>query len=140
MSAILKKIKDDQVVARKQRDHTVAKQLTTLLGEASPSGNDSTTDDAVIKVVKKFIKNANEMRNFTTDAQEQYNIDMEIALYENYLPRQLNSFELRDIIKALISETGADNIGKIMAGLNKNYKGEFDGKLASQIAKEELSS
>ncbi|MDX1532622.1 MAG: GatB/YqeY domain-containing protein [Nitrosopumilaceae archaeon] len=137
MSELLSRIKIDQLKARKQKDHFTAKALTTLLGEASPSGNETTNDDAVVKVVRKFIKNAKEMAKYA-NAYDRYNIDAEIALYETYLPRQLNQFELRDIIKALILESGADNIGKVMAGLNKKYKGEFDGGLASKIAKEEL--
>ena len=57
---MLSRIKADQVQARKNRDTIKASILTTLLGEATPTGNQATTDNDVIKVVNKFVKNIDE--------------------------------------------------------------------------------
>lgn len=135
MSKLLDKIKKDRLTAMKQGDKIVATQLTTLLGEASPSGNQEVTDQDVEKVVQKFAKNAKEMLKYTEDAQKKYGIEWEIILYESYLPKQLTEQELRFKITELISQ-GCDNIGKVMGQLNQQHKGQFDGKVASQIVKE----
>lgn len=136
MSKLLEKIKKDRLTVMKQGDRIVATQLTTLLGEASPSGNQEVTDQDVEKVVQKFAKNAKEMLKYTSDPQKQYNIEWEIVLYESYLPKQLTEDEIRRIITHAQEDLGLNNIGQIMGFLNKNHKGQFDGKLASQIAKE----
>jgi len=44
---------------------------------------------------------------------------------------------LRELIKQLV-DGGAGNIGAVMGGLNQQFKGRFEGKLASSIAKEIL--
>lgn len=111
-------------------------QLTTLLGEASPSGTQTTTDDEVQKVITKFAKNAKEMLEYTGDLEKRKDITVEIQLYESYLPKQLTESELRYIITNVHEGMNFQNIGQIMGYLNKTYKGQFDGKLASQIAKE----
>lgn len=139
MSELLQRIKSDQVQARKNRDKPVADALTTLLGEASPSGTESVTDEQVQKVVEKFVKNLQQMIELTTDAQKQYNMENEIALYKQYLPKQIEGFELEELVVNLITYDHCDNIGKVMKALNDNYKGQFNGKEASMIAKRLLS-
>lgn len=136
MSKLLEKIKADRLIARKQGDVLSAMQLTTLLGEASPSGTQTVTDDEVQKVITKFAKNAKEMLEYTGDPEKRKDITVEIQLYESYLPKQLTEDELQRIIINAVDEMGFNSIGAIMGFLNMTHKGKFDGKLASQIAKE----
>ena len=39
-------------------------------------------------------------------------------------------------LKAAITKSGATNIGEVMKYLKANHDGQYDGKLASQVAKE----
>ena len=139
MSKLLDTIKADQLEARKLGDTLRAKLLTTLLGEASPSGNDTTTDDKVQAVVKKFIKNLDEMLKYSKSDSEHFSTLNEIEILNKYMPKQLSEEELDDIVCDLIDD-GCDNIGKIMKELNTKYKGQFDGKVASGLARYRLDT
>lgn len=132
------KLKDNRISAMKDKENPDAKiqksVITTLLGEleqeAKRNGRDI-TDEHVVKACKKLIKSNNE----TMTARPSDVLVKENAFLEDYLPKQLSEEQLRK----LISESGSTNIGQAMGYLNQNYKDQFDGKLASKIAREALS-
>jgi len=138
MSELLKQIKCDQVAARKLSDTITAGILTTLLGEASPSGKDTTTDDKVLAVIKKFVKNLNETVPLMINPIDIGVGRMEIAILKEYLPKQIEGSSLENLIYDLINHDGCDSLGKVMKALNGAYNGQFDGKEASKITKAHL--
>jgi uncharacterized protein len=71
-------------------------------------------------------------------AQEQF----ELALIEEFLPKQLSREEVEAIVKAAIQQTGvtsAKEMGKVMGAIQPQVKGRADGKLVSEIVKAMLS-
>jgi len=69
--------------------------------------------------------------------------EAEAAIIESYLPRQLTADELRPQLAAAISGLGASSIadmGKVMPALMQQFKGQADGRLISQLAREILST
>lgn len=62
----------------------------------------------------------------------------EISIIEAYLPKQLSSVELERIISDLKLENPALNLGVAMKALKDNYNGQYDGKIASQVARKIL--
>lgn len=69
--------------------------------------------------------------------------EAEAAILDSYLPRQLTADELRPTIAALISEhglRGAGDLGKLMPLLMERFKGQAEGRLLSQLARELLTS
>ena len=138
MSDLLEQIKVDQLTARKAGDSFKATVLTTLLGEASPSGKETVTDAQVQAVVKKFVKNINEIISYVDDSVKLAVSQQEIEILENYLPKQIEGICLENLIFDLINSDGCDNMGKLMKALNGAFTGQFDGKEASKIAKTHL--
>lgn len=70
-------------------------------------------------------------------AAEQY----ELALIEEFLPKQLSDGEIRAIVQAAIASTGAADakeMGKVMSIVQPQTKGLADGRVVSQIVKELL--
>lgn len=67
--------------------------------------------------------------------------DAEAAILESYLPRQRTADELRPEVEAVISSMGvsAADMGKVMPVLMQRFKGQADGKLLNQLAREYLS-
>jgi uncharacterized protein YqeY len=63
----------------------------------------------------------------------------ERAIIEPYLPKQLSETELRAAIRDLVTTNGASGLGSLMKVLKERFEGTYDGKMASMIAKEELS-
>jgi len=140
MSELLEKIRADQVTARKAKNSIEATSLTTLLGEASPSGTETVTDEQVIKVVQKFLKNLRELIGYTDDLEVQVAARNEITLLERYQPKQLTEDQIRSFVAAIIGGCGdvpaAKKVGLMMGALNAHHKGQYDGKTASAIVKE----
>ncbi len=150
--SLISQIKAAQVRARIERSVS-ASILTTLLGEAEMigknAGNRETTDEEVIGVAKKFIKNIDETiavveRADVTDATTSVltAIRNERAVVEQFLPSQMNDAQLRtaiqDVIGGIKTAGEVPNMGLVMKVLKQRFDGQYDGKAASTITKEEL--
>lgn len=140
---LLATIKSAQLTARKNRDIIATALLTTLIGEASMpgknDGNRESTDQEVVAVIKKFIKNANEVLKVSDNETSR----TELSILESFLPKQLSEEELRSSIQSIVSVTEAVNgskpkMGDVMKALKQKHDGQYDGGLASKLIKELL--
>ncbi|MFN3604761.1 MAG: GatB/YqeY domain-containing protein [Leptonema sp. (in: bacteria)] len=139
---LLEKLKKESLQSRKEKNEIKSNLLSTILSQvkliAIDDGHREPKDQDVIQVVKKFLKNIEEniqlgqQGKLTKEALEQALKEKEILL--EYLPKQLSEEELKEIIR----NSGAKNIGEAMKFLKENYSEQYDGKLASKIAKEIL--
>jgi uncharacterized protein YqeY len=131
--SLMEQIKTEQIAARKAGD-SKASLLTTLLGEAAMVGKNAgreTTDQEVVAVVKKFIKNIDETIA-ALQARNQLYVEfvVEREVLEKYLPQQLNESTLFAVAK------NQPNMPAFMKYLKENFPGQYDGKLASTVAKQ----
>ena len=138
-------IKSDQLAARKARDGLKATLLTTLIGELTAigknDGNREVIDADVVKLVKKFLDGVNETIALIKDAS---NVDGSADRYVNllkeqsyltaYMPQQMDEATLTEVLCELVTESGP-NLGKLMGLLKERYAGQYDGKMASTVAK-----
>ena len=113
-------------------DKIIYNLLTVLLGELDrlPT-RDNPSEDQIYSVIKKMYDNAMEMKDLKRESV------IEAFYLKDFIKKQLNDDDLEKIIigfKAL----NMNNIGAIMKALNTNYKGQFDGKKASEIIKRVL--
>lgn len=68
--------------------------------------------------------------------------EAEAHILETYLPKQLNADELRPHVEALINELGlrgASDMGKLMPVLMERFRGQAEGRVLSQVARELLA-
>ena len=66
----------------------------------------------------------------------------ELAIIQEYLPKQLGREEIQQIIQRIIVETGAQSaadFGKVMPAVMKQLKGKADGKIVQELVKELLA-
>ena len=66
----------------------------------------------------------------------------EIAIIEQFLPKQLDEAEIEQAVASAIDDVGADSLkqmGKVMAALRQGYTGQMDFGKAGAIAKQRLS-
>ena len=66
----------------------------------------------------------------------------ELAIIQEYLPKQLGRPEIEAIVRDVIAQTGAKSaadFGKVMPLTMKQLKGKADGKLIQDIVKELLA-
>jgi uncharacterized protein len=65
----------------------------------------------------------------------------ELAIIEEFLPKQMSEVEVKEIITKVISESGAKDLkdmGKVMGTSMKQLQGKADGNLVQKIVKELL--
>lgn len=108
------------------------------------AGKDSVSDDEILQILTKMIKQREESAKIYEDggraelaAQER----AEIEIIRGFMPQQLGDEEVRAIIAALISETGAQGLrdmGKVIGVLKERYPGRIDFAKASGVVKELL--
>lgn len=143
MSELKAKIQEDIKTAMKARDSQTLTTLRGLISEVKKTEIDTKTelDDAgVVVIIQKEIKKRRDAIDFAKQAGRDEMIadnEAEIVALQNYLAEQLSEDKLKEIISELIA-SGSNNIGQIMGSLNKDYKGQFEGKIASGVAKELL--
>jgi len=68
--------------------------------------------------------------------------EAELAIIQEYLPRQLSPDEVKEIVRAAIAEAGATSpkdMGAVMKLVMPKLKGAADGKLVNQIVGQLLS-
>jgi uncharacterized protein YqeY len=152
---LIEQIRQDQLQARKDRA-AFAPVLTTLLGEAvmigKSAGNRETTDDEVIAVIQKFIKNARETiatlntgkyQADTWGSNKTKELTLEVDVLSKYLPKQLSSEQLLEIFNAQFAsgvEKTPKSKGVLMKFLKDNYANQYDGKEAAVVIDVALKS
>lgn len=122
---LIEKIKSEKLNSYKNREMEKKDFLAVLETEVTKESKQP-TDDYVIGKIKSMIKNA--------EATSSLN-EMELDILNSYLPKQFNSDELENIISNYINDNPSHNMGQIMQFLKASYSGQYDGKLASELAK-----
>jgi uncharacterized protein YqeY len=98
-------------------------------------------DEATLKIIQKQVKQRQDAAGQFKAAgrDDLYDKEMaEIAIYEEYLPKQLDDAALEAHIKAIIAKVGAESmkdIGKVMGTASKELSGIADGKRINECAK-----
>lgn len=115
--------------ASKKDDKIVYNLLTVILGELDrlPT-RENPTEDQIYNVIKKMYDNAYSIKDINRDSA------IEAFYLKDFIKKQLTDSELVGIIMQY-KEDGLKNIGDYMRALNSEYKGQFDGKKASEIIK-----
>jgi uncharacterized protein len=68
--------------------------------------------------------------------------EAEAVILEAYLPRQLSADELRPLVAEVIAGLGAvgpNDMNKVMPALMQRFKGQADGRVINQVAREVLA-
>lgn len=89
------------------------------------------SEDMVAGKIRKYMENA-----FDNAKREPMNVDyaLEGEFLESLLPEMLSEGDLL----AVLMESGASNIGEYMKYLRDMHPGQYDGKVASKVAREHL--
>jgi uncharacterized protein len=109
--------------------------------EARGAGRAALSEEEVQALLQKMIKQREESLSIYEQAGRQELATQEreeIAIITSYLPRQMSEADMRQVIAAVIQQTGAvgsRDIGKVMASLKQAYTGKMDFAKASALAK-----
>jgi uncharacterized protein len=143
LSKLMADMKDAMKNKEKDRLLTLRNIISTIKARQIDSG-ETLSDDEIIKLIQgmaKKIKDSIEqyLNGNRKDLAEKEELELDII--NHYLPTQLSENELRVIVKDVIAESGATSMAdmkSIMPLLMPRIGGKGDGKLASNIVREEL--
>jgi uncharacterized protein len=146
---IYERIRADIVTSMKNKESAVTDVLRLLDSEIQTKAltiNKPITDDLVLDVITKGIKQRNESIEAYTKYNRQDLLQKEILerdIYKKYQPEQLSQEDLTKLIDEQIIATGAKTIkdmGLVMKILNPMIKGKADSKIVSEIIKSKLGN
>jgi hypothetical protein len=116
------------------------------IARRTEDGETGVTDADILAILGKMIK----QRHDSVRAYEEGGrLDLaererdEIAVIEEFLPRQLDEHEIDTAIEEAIKKTGAGSIrdmGKVMGHLKQNYAGQMDFGAVGPKVKDRLSN
>lgn len=117
-----------------------------LLAKTAEGAGGELTADTEMKLLQKMVKQRKDsLEIFTQQARPELaqKEQEEIAVIEQFLPKQLTEEELRVILKEIITRTGVASpaeMGKVMGVASKELAGKADGKMIASLVKELLAS
>ena len=115
-----------------------------LEAKTRPGANDRIDDAECIKLIQKLAKQGKESAEIYRQQGREDLYEQEsgqVAVLEEFLPKQLDEAELTEALKAIIAEVGASSakdMGKVMGTATKKLAGLADGKAISAKVKELL--
>ena len=136
-------IKDAMKARDKVRVETLRNIKKVFLEAKTAPGSNGTLEDAdALKILDKLAQHGKESELTFSQANRPDLAEGElaqVAVIEEYLPKQLTEDEIREAVKAIIAETGATSMkemGKVMGVASKQLAGKADGRVISAIVKE----
>ncbi|MCY4321346.1 MAG: GatB/YqeY domain-containing protein [Bdellovibrionaceae bacterium] len=148
--SLKEKILEELSASMKQRDKAKVKILrfinSAIKNKEIEIRPKDLTDEHVISVLKKQIKQINESlehykkAGYSDQVKEE---EFQISVLKSYLPEGLSSEELKKVVIEVIAETKANSIkdmGVVMKTVMAKTKGLAEGKILSQMVREELSN
>ncbi len=107
------------------------------IADRTKGNMDGISDEAILSVLQGMIKQRKESivlytqggRSELAEAEQK-----EVDIIQSFLPKQMDTDEMREAIKTVITETGATtmkDMGKVMGVLRSKYAGKMDFGAAS---------
>jgi uncharacterized protein YqeY len=102
------------------------------------------SDETAVKILQKMVK---QRKDSAAIYQEQNRPELaekelaEVAVLEDYLPKQMSSEELEKALREIIAQVGATSakdMGKVMGAATKALSGKTEGRLISEKVKQLL--
>ncbi len=132
---LIETIRKDMQDAKRSKETVKANLLSTLYAEIftqSKSGKEMTEEDE-IKIIRKFIKNADETLSYNVGDETKKKLEEEKQILEAYLPKQMTKDEIDTIVHKLVSE--GKTMKEIMPFFKENFSGRYDGRVVSEAVK-----
>ena len=112
---------------------------------ARARGDQQIGEDEVLNLLQSLIKSRRESIVLYEQGGRQDLVDKEnaeIAVIEQFLPKQMSEDETRAAIQEIVASLGASSVkdmGKVMAALKSKYAGQLDMTKASAAVKDVLA-
>ena len=143
---LLDRVNNDLKEAMRRKDETAKLALRSVKSailEAQKSGkfDQALTEEELVQIIGKTAK---QRRDTITEYERVGRPDLaavesvELAIIEQYLPKQLSAADLEAIVRAVIAETGAQSMREmnvVMPAVMQQVAGQADGRAVNQIVR-----
>ena len=147
---LFEKVSEDIKNAMKAKDKVALETLRNvkkcfLEAKTAPGANDTLTDADALKIMQKLVKQGKDSAGVYAGQGRQDLADAElaqVAVIERYLPKQMSTEELENVLKEIIAEVGAagpKDMGKVMGVASKRLAGKAEGRVISEAVKRLLN-
>ena len=142
------RLQSDLVQSMKSHDETtkwVVKMIKSAIQLAEVAKGGELNQDELLAIVQKEIKTREESK---ADAEKAHREDLvaqadkEIVCLKSYLPAQLNTEELKDLVRSVIAQcnaTSSKDMGIVMKTLQPLLAGRTSNAEASRVVRELLT-
>ncbi|MBD7915366.1 GatB/YqeY domain-containing protein [Clostridium sp. Sa3CUN1] len=139
-------LKKNEIAAMKARDKQTVSVLRLVNAEIKAyevNERKDATDDVVIKIVEKQLKQLKETLQYAIQLNDEAKIEegnFAITLLTPYLPAQLSDEEVQEMLKEIITKGnyGPADMGKIMKEIMPMVNGKFDRSKINPMVKDIL--
>ncbi len=142
-------ISNDIAAAMKAKDKVRLLALRSVKkyfieAKTAPGAGDELSDETATKILAKLAKQGRDTAEIYISQNRKDLADEElaqVAVIEEYLPKQLTPEELRAELTAIIAQVGATSgkdMGRVMGVASKQLAGKAEGRAISQMVKELL--
>ncbi len=139
-------LKKDEIAAMKARDKARVSVLRLVNSEIKAyevNNREEISDENVIKIVEKSIKQNKEALEYAKQANNEEKIaegNFAIEVLTPYLPKQLTEEEVSAMLREIITNGNytAKDMGKIMKEIMPKVNGKFDRSKINPMVKEIL--
>lgn len=145
------RITSDIKTAMKSKDkvrletvRSIKKLLLEKEVSVRPQGQEALTEAQELEILAQLAKQRRESIEQYGQAGREDLVaqeSQELAILEEYLPRQLSDEEVAAIIDEIIAQVGAStpkDLGKVMGPAMQQLKGQADGKKVQELVKSKL--
>lgn len=145
---VLDELKNQLKVSMKNGDKKNVLAIRNILEKIKNVQVDSKDDLQESQIIKIIAKHAKQLRESIVQFEKGERFDLaekekeELKIAEQFLPKQLNENEIKDIVIRVIKELNAtqmSDMGKVMKAVIDETKGNADGKMISNLVRESLS-
>tara|TARA_A100001011_G_C14259245_1_gene821592 strand:- start:167 stop:607 length:441 start_codon:yes stop_codon:yes gene_type:complete len=145
---VLDELKNQLKVSMKNGDKKNVLAIRNILEKIKNVQVDSKVDLQESQIIKIIAKHAKQLRESIVQFEKGERFDLaekekeELKIAEQFLPKQLNENEIKDIVIRVIKELNAtqmSDMGKVMKAVIDETKGNADGKMISNLVRESLS-
>lgn len=143
MGDLKTQLSDDIKTAMKAGDKFRTGVLRMLISEikydeVAGKNQKELSDAEQVAVVARYHKRLKKSLSDFAGSDKLPDIEKEIAIAEEYLPKQASREVIEDVVKQLISEESSPQFSGVMKQAMAKLKGAADGKLVSEVVKELL--
>ena len=144
---VLDKIKDQLKKSMKNGDKKTVLATRNILEKIKKEQVDSKEEINENAIIKIIAKHAKQLRESILQFEKGNRLDLadkekeELLIAEKFLPEQLNEEDIKVIVLETIQELNAtqmSDMGKVMKNVLDKTKGMADGKIVSNLVRENL--